>query len=75
MFDGMAVVNQIKKSDAIRTCKDFAKVFVARVLHAAESYSEVRLTLIGTLLHLSRGRQETSELVVLSHASKLVITH
>ena len=43
MFDGMAVVNQIKKSDAIRTCKDFAKVFVARVLHAAESYSEVQL--------------------------------
>ena len=30
--------------------------------------------MIGTLLHLSRGRQETSELVVLSHASKLVIT-
>ena len=33
----------LKKSDAIRTCKVFAKVFVARVLHAAESYSEVRL--------------------------------
>ena len=43
MFDGMADVNQIKKSDAIRTCKEFAKVFVTRVLHAAESYNEVRL--------------------------------
>ena len=24
MFDGMGVVNKLKKSDAIRTCKDLA---------------------------------------------------
>ena len=43
MFDGMAIVNQIKKSDAMGTCKDFANAFVSQITHAAESFSQIRV--------------------------------
>ena len=38
VIDGMALVNTIKKADSMRTCKDFAEVFVQTFVH-----DEIRL--------------------------------
>ena len=43
MFDGMGVVNKLKKSDAIRTCKDLAAVFVQRILGESNNYQVVAM--------------------------------
>ena len=43
MFDGMGLVNRIKKSDNIKTCKDFADVFVKRIMHESRSFQQVNL--------------------------------
>ena len=43
MFDGMGVVNKLKKSDAIRTCKDLADVFVQRILGESNNYQVVAM--------------------------------
>ena len=43
MFDSMAVVNQIKKLDAMHTCKDFAGAFVLQFMHAAENLCQIRV--------------------------------
>ena len=37
----MAVVNRIKKLDAMRTCKDFPDAFVWQIMHATESFSPI----------------------------------
>ena len=43
VFDGMAVVNQIKKTPLIKSCVDFAKCFADRILFAARNFEEVRV--------------------------------
>ena len=43
MFDGMGLVNRIKKSDNIKACKDFADVFVQRIMHESRSIQQVNL--------------------------------
>jgi len=43
VIDGMALVNTVKKTDTIKTCKDFAEVFVQRLVHLSRSYDEIRL--------------------------------
>ena len=43
MFDGMALVNTIQKTDSMKTCKDFAKVFVQTLVHLTRCYDEIRL--------------------------------
>ena len=36
IFDGMAVVNKIKKTDTMRTCNDFAKAFVDYLIYESK---------------------------------------
>ena len=43
MIDGMALVNTIQKTDSMKTCKDFAEVFVQTLVHLTRSYDEIRL--------------------------------
>ena len=45
VFDGMAVVNQIKKTPLIKSYADFAKCFADRILFAARNFEEVRVVL------------------------------
>ena len=43
IFDGMAIVNRIKKDVQITTCKDLVETFTRLVHHESEGYDEVRL--------------------------------
>ena len=43
IFDGMALVNRIKKDVQITTCKDLAETSTRVVHHESEGYDEVRL--------------------------------
>ena len=43
IFDGMALVNRIKKDVQITTCKDLPETFMRLVHHESEGYDEVRL--------------------------------
>ena len=43
IFDGMAVVNRIKKTQDIETCKDLAASFTQIVLYEAKDYEEIRM--------------------------------
>ena len=43
MFDGMAVVNKMIKTDAMRTCNDFAIVFIGYLAYESRYFKQVRL--------------------------------
>ena len=43
IFDGMALVNSIQKTECMKTYKDFAEVFLANLVQASHGYNEVRL--------------------------------
>ena len=43
IIDGMALVNTISKTDHIKTCSDFAQVFLDHLSNIATNYDEVRL--------------------------------
>ena len=43
IFDGMALINRIKKDVQITTCKDLAETSTRVVHHESEGYDEVRL--------------------------------
>ena len=43
ILDGMAVVNQIKKTSQIKTCKDLAGAFIQKVLYESRGHEEVRM--------------------------------
>ena len=44
IFDGMIIVNKINiKKFKIKTCADFAEVFVERILDESFGYDEVRV--------------------------------
>ena len=43
IIDGMALVNAIPKTDQIKTCNDFAKIFLDQLSNMANNYDEVRL--------------------------------
>ena len=43
IFDGMALINRIKKDVQITTCKELAETFTRLVHHESEGYDEVRL--------------------------------
>ena len=42
-IEGMALVNSITKTEDIKTCRDFAMVFIDRLAKITEKYSEIRL--------------------------------
>ena len=43
IFDGMAIVNQLKKDSNIKTCQDLADKFVKNVSFASKDYQEIRM--------------------------------
>ena len=43
IIDGMALVNKMTKTDQMKTCSDFAKLFIERLINIAAAYSEVKL--------------------------------
>ena len=43
MFDGMGLVNKMKKTAAIKTCKDFADAFVQRILLESRTFQQINL--------------------------------
>ena len=43
MFEGMAVVNKMKKTDAMRTCNDFAIAFIDYLAYESRYFKQVRL--------------------------------
>ena len=61
VIDGMALVKTVKKTDTMKTCKDFAEVFVQRLVHLSMSYDEIRLLfdryVQGSLKHKMRAKR------------------
>ena len=44
IFDGMALVNSAsKQTDNMKTCRDFAESFLAKLINLIAYYDEVRL--------------------------------
>ena len=45
IFDGMALVNSVSKTDNMMTCRDFAESFLEKLINFVANYDEVRLVL------------------------------
>ena len=43
IFDGMAIVQKIKKTGNLKTCSDFAKVFIDILINESRGYKQIRL--------------------------------
>ena len=63
----MAVVNRIKKLDAMRACKDFADAFIWQIMNAAESFSPICLVFdnsVDSSLKETMRKKRTGEVTV-----------
>ena len=43
IFDGMAIVQKIKKTGNLKTCRDFAKVFIDILINESRGYKQLCL--------------------------------
>ena len=43
MFDGMGIVNRIRKSENMKTCRDFANAFIQYILQESKSFQQINL--------------------------------
>ena len=43
IFDGVAIVQKIKKTGNLKTCSDFAKVFIDILINESRGYKQIRL--------------------------------
>ena len=79
IFDGMALVNSIQKTECVKTCKDFAEVFLANLIQASHGYNEVRLVfdryMQGSLKEKMREKRAGGNKIQYHVDDRTVLTH
>ena len=79
IFDGMALVNSIQKTECVKTCKDFAEGFLANSVQASHGYNEVRLVfdryMQGSLKEKMREKRTGGNEIQYHVDDRTVLTH